>query len=99
MVIWTPRAQSDLKAIHDYIAKDAPLNVKHIIQDIVRKADILLSFPKAGKKVIDIHNNNVREIHVHAWRIIYHLKNNDVYVLTVLHKRRNMEFDDMPLEH
>jgi plasmid stabilization system protein ParE len=50
MVIWTPRAQSDLKAIHDYIAKDAPLNVKHIIQDIVRKADILLSFPKAGKK-------------------------------------------------
>lgn len=25
MVIWTARARADLKAIHDYIAKDAPL--------------------------------------------------------------------------
>ncbi len=26
MVIWTPRARADLKAIHDYIADDSPQN-------------------------------------------------------------------------
>ena len=31
MVIWTPRARADLKAIYDYIADDSPLNAKKII--------------------------------------------------------------------
>jgi addiction module RelE/StbE family toxin len=95
MVVWTPRARADIKAIHDYIAKDSPLNVKQIIKNIVRKADILLTFPQAGKKVMDINSDDVREVHVYSWRIIYQLKNETAHILTVVHKRRNIQADEL----
>ena len=41
MVTWTARARADLKSIHAYIAKDAPLNARKVIQDIKQKADTL----------------------------------------------------------
>jgi toxin ParE1/3/4 len=49
MVIWTPRARADLKAIHDYIAEHAPLNAKTIVLEMVQKADTLAKFPLLGK--------------------------------------------------
>lgn len=95
MVVWTPRARADLKAIHDYIAKDAPLNVKQIIHKIVRKADLLLTFPQAGKKVLDLNDEDVREVHVYSWRIIYQLKNDTAHILTVVHKRRDIQANEL----
>jgi plasmid stabilization system protein ParE len=41
MVIWTPHARADLKAIHDHIAKDSPLNAKKIMREMVQKPDLL----------------------------------------------------------
>ena len=34
MLIWTPRARADLKAIHDYIAKDSRENAKRVAHEI-----------------------------------------------------------------
>ena len=36
MVIWTLRARADLKAIHDYIAKDSRQNAKRVAHEIRR---------------------------------------------------------------
>jgi toxin ParE1/3/4 len=41
MVIWTLRARADLKAIHDYIAKDSRQNAKRVAHEIPLKADAL----------------------------------------------------------
>jgi toxin ParE1/3/4 len=45
MVVWTPRARDDLKAIHDYIAQDAPINAKNVTRDILSKAATLVDLP------------------------------------------------------
>ncbi len=34
MVIWSLPTRDDLKAIHDYIAKDSPFYAKKTVQDI-----------------------------------------------------------------
>jgi toxin ParE1/3/4 len=49
VVIWTRSTRSDLKAIYDYIAKDAPLNAKAVAKEIARKADTLVNLPYLGK--------------------------------------------------
>jgi len=36
MVIWSARARADLKAIHDYIAKDSPENAKRVVREMPR---------------------------------------------------------------
>ncbi|MCK9506627.1 MAG: type II toxin-antitoxin system RelE/ParE family toxin [Porticoccaceae bacterium] len=71
MVIWTPRARADLKAIHDHIHKDAPLNAKRVTQKILDKAASLGEFPGIHKRVPEARADDLHEVSVSAWRLIY----------------------------
>jgi toxin ParE1/3/4 len=88
MVIWTARARSDLKAIHDYIAKDSPQNAKRVVREMHRKASVLAETPHLGRVVPELEDPDIREIPAYSWRLIYHLRDARVFVLTVIHKRR-----------
>jgi toxin ParE1/3/4 len=88
MVNWTARARADLKAIHGRIAKDSPLNAKRVIREIRRKADVLAATPHVGRVVPELDNPEIREIPSYSWRILYHVHERRVFVLTVIHKRR-----------
>lgn len=70
MVIWTLRARADLKAIHDYIAKDSRQNAKRVAHEIRRKADALSEPPRIGRKVPELNDPQLREILAYSWRII-----------------------------
>jgi|SRR3989338_1930236 len=95
MVIWTPRARADLKAIHDHIAKDSPLTAKKIVREMAQKPNVLLELPQMGRKVPEINDDNLREISLHPWRIIYHLRQSRIFIVTVVHKRRQIEADEL----
>jgi toxin ParE1/3/4 len=88
MLIWTPRARADLKAIHDYIAKDSRDNAKSVAHEILHKADALAEPPRPGRKVPEANDPDLREISAYSWRIIYLLRNNSVFIVTLIHKRR-----------
>jgi hypothetical protein len=38
-------------------------------------------------------SNDLHEVSVSAWRIIYHPRNNDIYIITVVHMRQRLEED------
>lgn len=96
MVIWTPRARADLKAIHDYIALDAPMNAKRVVAAIVEKTATLSESPRIGKVVPEVQDEQLREIHVHSWRVLYHLRSHQIYIVTVVHKRQHINEQDIP---
>jgi addiction module RelE/StbE family toxin len=87
MVTWTARARADLKAVHDYIAKDSPLNAKRVVREMHRKAATLAETPLVGRVVPELKDPNIREIPAYSWRLIYQLRESRVLVLTVIHKR------------
>ncbi len=95
MVIWTQRARTDLKSIHDYIAKDSHQNAQMVINKILQETSTLAQMPHTGKKVPDLNLNELREISIYSWRIIYHLKQNDIFIVTVIHKRRNAQPNEL----
>ena len=95
MVIWTPRARADLKAIHDYIANDSPLNAKKIVQGMTNKAETLMNLPNLGKVTPEMQNLLIREISDYSWRIIYHQRQDNIFVLTVVHKSRQLVSDEI----
>jgi toxin ParE1/3/4 len=68
MVIWTARARSDLKAIHDYIAKDSPQNAKRVVREMHRKASVLAETPHLGRVVPELEDPDIREIPAYSWR-------------------------------
>jgi toxin ParE1/3/4 len=95
MVVWTPRARNDLKAIYDYITQDAPINAKNVTQDILNKAATLANMPPlSGKVVREVSDESLREISIHSWRIIYHLRDQQIYIITLVHKRRMVTPED-----
>ena len=88
MVRWSLRARADLKAIHDFIAKDAPMNARAVVREIVGRANLIDQTPRAGRKVPELEDEAIREIPVYSWRVIYQLRDDAVFIVTVVHKRR-----------
>jgi toxin ParE1/3/4 len=95
MVIWSEPAKADLRSIHDFIAHDSRHYAKKVTQDIREKADILDQLPKLGKTVPEVRDENVRELSLYSYRIIYEIKDQGVFVLAVVHKRRDLNVRDI----
>lgn len=95
MVRWSRRARADLKAIHERIAKEAPLNATIVVREIIRKADTLAELPYLGRKVPEVNDENLREIPAYSWRILYHVRQDHVFIVTLVHKRRQPRVEDL----
>ncbi len=85
---WSQRARADLKAIHDYIAKDSPLNAKTVVRDILARAATLPDTPHIGRRVPELDDPEIREVPAHSWRVIYQVRGSDVFIVTLVHRRR-----------
>jgi len=93
-VIWSNVAENDLKNIIEYIADDSPSNAFKIFKNIKQKASSLYRLPKRGRIVPELRDQGIlqyRELIIPPWRILYRISENNVYVLSVLDSRRNIE--------
>ncbi len=93
---WSDQAKADLKAIHDYIARDSTHYAKKVTLDLVEKTDALAELPRLGRVVPELGDDNVREISAYSYRILYEIKpGNDIVVLAVIHKRRDLSAEEV----
>lgn len=46
--------------------------------------------PRLGRVVPEIEQEQVREIPLYAYRILYEITGDDVFILAVVHKRREL---------
>jgi len=93
-IAWAGIAENDLKEILEYIAIDNPSNALEILQKIKQRASSLYAFPERGRVVPELQNQGIltyRELIVPPWRIIYRISDKNVYVLSVLDSRQNVE--------
>lgn len=90
MVIWSDPAKADLRSIHDFIAHDSTHYAKKVTQDIVAKTDVLDELPRMGKVVPDLGIDTIRELSLYSCRILYEIRSHGVFVLAVIHKRREL---------
>lgn len=85
---WSQRARADLKAIHDYIATDSPDEAKAVVLDILARAAALPETPRIGRRVPELDDPEIREVPARSWRVIYQLRGNGVFIVTLVHRRR-----------
>jgi len=93
-VRWTTVAERDLINIIEYIAADHPQNALQIFQNITLKASHLCSCPEKGRIVPELQEQGIsiyRELVVPPWRLIYRISEQEIFVLSVLDSRRNIE--------
>ena len=91
MVIWSEPAKADLRSIHDFIAHDSSHYAKKVTEDIAAKTNILDDLPRMGRVVPELNNEHIRELSLYSYRILYEIKDRDVFGLTVIHKRQEFQ--------
>ena len=98
MVIWVQQAVVDLRSIHDFIARDSRYYAKKVVHDIREIVDELNGLPKMGRIVPELNEEDVRELFLYSYRIIYEIKDEVIFVLAVVHQRRNLKDENIPRE-
>ena len=93
-VIWAQVAENDLKEIIEYIATDSPAQALKTLQKIKQQASRLYTLPERGRIVPELQDQGIllyRELIVPPWRIMYRVSEMNVYILSVLDARQNVE--------
>jgi toxin ParE1/3/4 len=87
-VVWSRRASLDLEAIADYIAADSPTYAGIVVKKVVNQTRALSRFPRSGHKVPEFDNEDIRELLIYSYRIIYRVEEDEVVIAAVIHGKR-----------
>ena len=93
-VVWSNVAENDLKKIIEYVADDSPSVALKIFKGIKQKAASLYMFPERCRIAPELRDQEIlqyRELIISPWRILYRISENNVYVISVIDSRRNIE--------
>ncbi|MDR2598854.1 MAG: type II toxin-antitoxin system RelE/ParE family toxin [Oscillospiraceae bacterium] len=89
IVKWTQTALDDLANIQEYIARDSVYYANKFVDDAFKAVGRLEIFPESGRIVPERSNPNFREVIFGSYRIMYKLIDNDCYITTMIHGRRD----------
>lgn len=88
IVNWTRTARNHLQGVHDYIAQDSPRHARRVVDQIIRRAEILATHPRIGAEVPEYGDESVRELLFRSYRILYRILPDQIDVITVIHGSR-----------
>lgn len=91
MVIWSVPAKEALKQIHDFIGKDSEFYSQKVVDDIILATEQIEHFPKSGRIVPEILEENIREIFIYSYRIIYEINEANITILNIVHGSRDFK--------
>ncbi|WP_257461780.1 type II toxin-antitoxin system RelE/ParE family toxin [Archangium lipolyticum] len=87
-VRWTHRSIGDLRAIGRYIAEDNPRAARQWVERLRQRAHEAAATPKAGRRVPEIEREDIREVFLRSYRIVYRVVRDGIEVLTVFEGHR-----------
>lgn len=90
-VSWANAAQEDLEAAAAYIYRDSPAHAASFVTRILQAARSLTSFPLRGRIVREFGREDIREIFVFSYRLIYLVVGNRISILSLIHGARDFE--------
>ena len=96
---WSRRARHDLREIRESISKDAPSDAKQFAEKIIIATERLIDHPKLGRKVPEAEQDQIRDLIFRNYRIIYLIRSDHVYIVTVIHGNRDLtQWETKPWE-
>ena len=85
---WTRRASRDLVEIARYIERDKPEAARRWVARLRQRARTVAELPGSGRRVPETARDDVREVLVRSYRIVYLIGAETVWVLTVFEGHR-----------
>lgn len=89
-VEFSPQALLDLEEIADFIAEDNPDAAERWVERLTTTAEKVGTHPEVGRVVPEYAVDEVREVFLRTYRIIYRVESSRVLVLTVIEGHRRL---------
>ena len=83
---WSDLADENMQDIFDFIAKDSILFADKELEKIIKRVEVLRTFPESGKIVPEYNLSSRRELIEGNYRIVYHINaDNSIGIETIHH--------------
>lgn len=89
-MIWSLPAGNDLRSIHDHIALDSKFYAKKVIDELIELSEGSAHLSERGRVVPEFSDENVRELFIYSYRLIYELRGQDISILADIHSKRDI---------
>ncbi len=87
---WTEKASADALGIFDYIADQSFAYAESVYERVLERPAQLTAHPRSGSVVPEIGRDDIRELYVYSFRLIYRIAGDEIRVLTVIHGSRKL---------
>jgi len=84
-----PLAAQDITEILQYIAEDSPVAARRVREEILGRIRSVVTFPQSGHRRPDLTGRPLRFILVREYPIAYAAEEKPLWVVAVMHGRRN----------
>ena len=90
-IVSSPEAIEDIESIAEYIERDSSFYAKAVADKIFWSTEKLKEFPKIGRIVPELEKEDIRELIVYSYRLVYQIKENQILIIAVIHGKRQFE--------
>ena len=87
-VRWTQRSIQDLRAIGTFISQDNPGGARRWVARLRERARRAAPLPYSGRQVPELDREDVREVFLGSYRIVYRIFPDFIEVLTIFEGHR-----------
>jgi addiction module RelE/StbE family toxin len=95
-VHWTPRALRDLREIGAFIRRDNPEAARRWVDQLQNRAEQVAEAPRAGRVVPELEREEIREVILKGYRIVYFLGPNEIAIMTLFEGHRLFPLELIP---
>ena len=92
---WSPLSVERIIEIAEIIVQDKPGASVKWVNSVFESVERLKQFPESGRVVPEINRQEIREILLGNYRIIYRIENKYITVLTVRHGKQLLSKENL----
>ncbi len=93
-IIWSPLSVERLEEIFEFISKDNRSAANKFVDKIFVKVESLTEYPQRGRKVPEANREEIREVFLGEYRIIYHVEKSKIIILTIRNFKQLLPDED-----
>ena len=94
-VCWTENAIQSLETIKEFISQDSANRAEQWVHELFSAGEDLCNFPMRGRIVPEFNKENLRELIIENYRLVYRMKTNQIEILTVFEGHRLLKNKDI----
>jgi len=90
-VVWSPEAIEDLLSIAEYIERGSEFYARAVVIKILDISRSIKNIPSRGRVVPEVGDDNIRELFVYSYCVIYQIQESEILIVAVIHGKQLFE--------